>query len=608
MQVKQIYSILNDVMKEVTGGYIAVLNDQGEEVRQEVIVNEDLSNIVDMGTIVFDPHKNWADNYVKSMINRIGREVFVDRVYSGYAPDVRRDAWEYGSIMSKTRCKIFDAKPNPSWSLEKGQTVNQFEFCPPEVTQKFYNHKEAWQIDCSFTNEQLKESFTSAEAMNRFIGMIENRINTSMTIYIDSLIMRTINNFMAEKIKDRNGVVDVLTPFNALRTTPLSAEQAANDKDWFRYFALQVKKYVERFRAPSVKFNTEDSNVTFTPRDFARLVIHSDISSAMEVYLQSDTYHDDLVKIGQYETVPFWQTQGENYDLAETSRIDVKVSSDGTIIDRNYIVGVLFDYDALGVLNDNRRTTSSFNANGEYWTNFYKIDTSYFNDLAENGIIFIMGSGQPNVITIPMEQDETIWGYKVSELQGSDLTVDNNFMKISGTLEYIVDGALPPTWGDGNFMALKWLSIPADATSCKIGIDNLVEIIDDPERSGTVKVSDTTKKLRVVTTTPAGVQTQLYDLSGLTLRTPSARISPRPTTMTVNETVQLTAETYPEGLEIVWSSKDEEYATVSETGLVTATGAGTADIRVSTSGSTQLDHINIAVSAEQAKKTTKKTE
>lgn len=610
MQVKQIYGILNDVMKEVTGGYISVLNDEGEQVRQEVIVNEDLSNIVDMGTLVFDPHRNWTDNYVKSMINRIGREVFVDRTYEGYAPDVRRDAWEYGSIMSKTRCKIFDAKPNPSWSLEKGQTVNQFEFCPPEVTQKFYNHKEAWQIDCSFTNEQLKESFTSAEAMNRFIGMIENRINTSMTIYIDSLIMRTINNFMAEKIKDKNGIVDVLTPFNALRTTPLTAEQAANDKDWFRYFALQVKKYVERFRAPSVKFNTEDSNVTFTPRDFARLVIHSDISSAMEVYLQSDTYHDDLVKIGQYETVPFWQTQGENYDLAETSRIDVKVSSDGTIIDRNYIVGVLFDYDALGVLNDNRRTASSYNSNGEYWTNFYKIDTSHFNDLAENGIIFIMGSGQPNVITTPMEQNETIWGYKVSDLQGSDLTVDNNFMKISGTLEYIVDGALPPTWGNGNFMALKWLSIPADATSCQIGIDNLVEIINDPERNGTVKVSDTTKKLRVVTTTPAGVQTQLYDLSGLTLRTPSAKISPRDTTIASGSTLQLTAsDVYPAGISVTWESSNQQSATVSDAGLVTAAYSGNSYISLMY-GDTELDKIKITVTEQQqqTKKTTKKTE
>ena len=307
----------------------------------------------------------------------------------------------------------------------------------------------------------------------------------------------------------------------------------SNDKDFYRYFALKVKQYVERFRAPSVKFNDngDDPNVTFTPREYSRLVIHSDISTGMEVYLQSDTYHDDLVKIGSYETIPFWQTQGENYDLAETSRIDVKVSSDGTAIDRNYIIGVLFDYDALGVLNDNRRTTTAYNANGEYWTNFYKVDTSYFNDLAENGIIFVMGSGVPNVITEPMAQTEKVWGYDVSDLQGSDLTVDNDNMKITGTLHYVSDGALPPTWGAGNFLALKWLSIPSDATECTVGIENQVSILNDPNRNGTVKVTSTTQKLKVITTTPAGTNTQEYDLSGLILEAQNTREEPEAKTV-----------------------------------------------------------------------------
>lgn len=527
MQVKQIYGILNDVMKEVTGQRVTA---EGEP--DVFIVNEDLSNIVDMGTVVFQG-QTWKDNYVKSMINRIGREVFVDRTYEGYAPNVLRDAWEYGSIMSKTRCKIFDAKANPSWSLEAGQTVNQFEFSPPDVTQKFYNSKVAWQIDCSFTEEQLKESFTSAAAMNRFISMIENRIQTSMTIYIDSLIMRTINNFMAEKINANNSVIDVLTGFNDTQVTPITAAAAVSNKEFYRYLAYRTDLDIERFRAPSANFNIDDeANVTFTPRDFAHFVLHSDFASGMKVYLQSDTYHENLVTLGDFETVPFWQSQGEDYDLQITSRIDVKLASDNTkIVDRNYIIGVLFDRDALGVLNDNRRVTTAYNANGEYWTNFYKVDTSYFNDLAENAIIYVLGNGIPNVDTEPMKPGEIVWGYRVNELQ-SNVKVDNTSMKITGTLKYITEGALPPTWGNGNFLALEWLDIPADATSCKVGITNLVEILTDPDRNGTVKVSDTTAKLRVITETPRGTNTQEYDLSGLTLEAPTEQAEEEPKSTT----------------------------------------------------------------------------
>ena len=395
MQVNQIYSILNDVILEVTGQNVA---EEGEPAA--FILNEDLSNIVDMGTKIFS--NNWKDNYVKSLLDRIGREVFVDRTYEGYAPRVLRDSWEYGSIMSKTRCKIFDAKANPSWNLQKGETVNQFEFNPPDVTQKFYNSKTAWQIDCSFTDYQLRESFTNAAAMNRFISMIENRIQTSMTIYIDSLIMRTINNFIAEKINAGNSVIDVLAGFNATQETPITAAAAVSKKEFYRYLAYRTDLDIERFRAPSANFNIDDeANVTFTPREYAHFVLHSDFAAGMKVYLQADTYHENLVTLGDFETVPFWQAQGDAYQLATTSRIDVKLASNNeTTVNRNYIIGILFDRDALGVLNDNRRVTSAYNANGEYWNNFYKVDTSYFNDLAENAIIYVLGTGAIPTVTL----------------------------------------------------------------------------------------------------------------------------------------------------------------------------------------------------------------
>lgn len=397
MKVSQIYTILNDVFSEVTGKLVIP-----EDAEPLPIVEEDLKNIVDIGGVISD--YNLYDNYVKAMINRIGRDIFVDRSYEGYAPDVLRDSWEYGSIMSKTRCKVFDAKANPAWALTAGTTVNQFEFNPPEVTQKFYNKGTAWQIDCSFTDYQIRESFKSAAEMNKFMSMIENRINVSLTIHRDSLVMRTINNFIGEKLYASNGVIDLLAGYNATIESPITAAAALYDKNFLRYAACEIKLWLDRFKAPSVNFNTEEDNVSFTPQEYAHLVLHSDLARRMEVYLQSDTYHDDLVKIGEYETVPFWQSQGDKYQLAMTSRIDIELGSSTTAskkaINRNYIVGVLFDRDALGVLCEHERVNSAYNANGEYWTNFYKQDVRYFNDLAENGIVFVLGTGSIPTITL----------------------------------------------------------------------------------------------------------------------------------------------------------------------------------------------------------------
>lgn len=406
MEVKQISALLNDVFKEVTGQLVPQ-QDGDDELPPVAIIQEDLSDIVTVGTTVMNA--SWKDNFCKALIDRIGREVYVSRAYRGYAPNVYRDSWEYGSIMTKVRCKMFEAEDNPAWSLQKGQSVDQFVYTPPEVSQRFFNSKTSWEIDCSFTDVQLQESFRSAEEMNRFISMIETTINNSKTIYKDSLVMRTINNFIGEKLYSNNGVIDLLAGYNETLESPITAAQAMRSKEFFRYAALQIKLFLKRFAAPSTNFNEQSGEfeiVTFTPEEYSHLILHDDLAQAIEVYLQSDTYHDDLVKLTKFETVPFWQIQGDKYQFANTSRIDVKLASSTSTttktVNRNYILGILFDRDALGVLCDRSRVNSSYNAKGEYYNNFYKEDCEYFNSLEENALVFVLGDG--NIPTIELDK------------------------------------------------------------------------------------------------------------------------------------------------------------------------------------------------------------
>lgn len=408
MEVTQISSLLNDVFKEVTGQLIPQ-TEGDEEAEPVAVIQEDLSDIVTVGQKVMN--SAWKDNYTKALVDRIGREIYVSRTYTGYAPDVYRDSWEYGSIMTKVRTKYFDAKPNPAWSLEKGKSVDQFVYTPPEVSQRFYNKKDAWQIECSFTDYQLRESFRSPEEMNKFISMIETTINNSKVIYKDSLVMRTINNFIGEKIYANNGVIDLLEEYNEGLANPITAAQAMRDKEFFRFAAMTIMLFVKRFAAPSTNFNIQQDEfdiVTFTPDEYSHLVLHDNFAKGVEVYLQSDTYHDDLVKLTKYETIPFWQFQGKKYKFAETSRIDVKLASStaqqSKTVNRNYILGMLFDRDALGVLCDHERVTTSYNSDGEYYNNFYKNDSEYFNSLEENAIVFVLGDGE--IPTITLDKDE----------------------------------------------------------------------------------------------------------------------------------------------------------------------------------------------------------
>lgn len=406
MEVKQIYNMINEWQQELTGG--AQFDDE-----HPWIVKEDLSNLVDVGkkvmnagSVTIDGEK-WRDNFVRSMIDRIGRMVFVERPYVSQFPDLRRDEWTYGSIMTKSRCKRFKAKPNPAWSLVPGEAVEQFAFEPPEVMTLFYNALDAWQVDCSFANRQLRSAFTSPREMDRFLSMIESAIQRSLDAQIESITSRTLNGLIAEKIYRGKAVVDLLAEYN--KTVPaadaLTAANCRYNVDFQRFMAYTFLVYKKRLAAATSWFieAEEEGYDTQTPAERLRFALHNDFAAALDTYLQSETYHNEFTNIGSYDTVTEWQTSGSNtgFDFGATSRIYAACPSDKThIVNRTHIVGIMWDWDAAMLLNTERHVESSYNSNGEYYSNFYKCETHSAIDLLENAVVFVIGEGTVPTITL----------------------------------------------------------------------------------------------------------------------------------------------------------------------------------------------------------------
>ena len=392
MLATQIYEFLTEVYQEVTG--------------QESILKEDLSNITDVGATLLSA--NYRETYTNSLLNRIGRMVFVDRPYSGFAPRIIREAWEYGSIMSKSRVKDFTPTANMAWNLIPGQSVDQFVYTPPTVQTTLYNQMVAWEIDCSFLDDQLKQSFTSAAEYDKFISMIVTQIQNSEVQQIDSLVMRNINAMAGRRIYRNIAVVDLLAGYNATVLSPITEAEAATNKDFARYTAYQILLYKDRMKAKTAAFcENEEGYTTFTPAEYLHLVLLSDFAKSIDVYLQSDTYHNDFTEIGSYETIPFWQGSGSTFALADTSAIYAEIPIDpikdfNLTVDRNYVLGVMFDRDACGIINERRNVAVTYNSRGRYWNNFYQVETRLFTDPAENCVVFVLGSGSGTVPTIKL--------------------------------------------------------------------------------------------------------------------------------------------------------------------------------------------------------------
>lgn len=376
MKVTQIYEITNTVTSEVLG--------------KENVVNEDLSNIVDVGKEIIDSDK--VDNYVNKLVHHIGKVEFNNQKYSGNAKSVLMDSWEYGSILQKIDAELPTAYENETWNLVDGKSYDPNVFYQPKVTSQFFDNKVTFEIPISFAEKQVKDSFNNKNQLNGFLSMLTNQVDTSMTIKLDSLIMRTINNYIGNVLDKNNSntSINLLKLYNDKTSNKLTVKECLTDSGFLRFANFVINTYVDRISRISTVFNIGGKE-RFTNVENKNLILLTDFVNSSEVFLQADVRHNELTGVNSFDTVPYWQGSGKNFTFEEISSINVKVNNgtkSGKDITKSGIIGVLFDRYSLGVTNLDKRVTTNYNPKAEFYTNFYKSDSGYFNDFNQNFIVF----------------------------------------------------------------------------------------------------------------------------------------------------------------------------------------------------------------------------
>lgn len=385
MDFKQVYELVNQATNEVLG--------------ETAILKEDLTNVVDIGDAIDNARA--FDGYVRSLVNHIGKCIFVNRVYRGSVPSILMDGWEYGSILEKINCELPEAQENESWELTDGAEYNPNIFKAPKVEAKFYNKRVTFEIQMSFAEKQVKQSFSNAGQLNAFVSMIYTAVENALTIKIDSLIMKTINNLTGETYNDEDAgsgygassgirAVNLLYLYNQKFSQSLTADECLTDKDFIRFASYTIGLYKDRLSKMSTLFNIGGKE-RFTPADSLHLVLLSDFDRSAKVYLYdaNGQLKDGNLQLPSAEIVPYWQGSGTSYAFGDVSKVYAK-TSDNHDVEITGILGVMFDHNALGVTNIDRRVTTNYNPKGEFYNNYYKFDAGYFNDFNENFVVFFV--------------------------------------------------------------------------------------------------------------------------------------------------------------------------------------------------------------------------
>lgn len=374
--VNQIYTLVNEVSKESMG--------------EQAISVKDTSTLVALGDAVLKSDVD-TENFMNALVDRIGRTVFSVRRYESTAEGMVRHPFEFGCIVQKIYVDLPEAKENNSWEIGKSEYEPKFApVIKPSVKQKLFNKITTWEIDVTIPDFMLRTAFTNEIAMATFIDAIFTSMDNMMQLALENNANLTRASFIARKIHGAKpcGAINLLHEYNTLTNATLTVPQALMNAEFLAWASREINLWVKRITKMSTLFN-EEGYKRHTPKDKLVVNLLQDFTSACDTFLGANTFHDELVKLPMFEPVAYWQGSGTGFNFEDTSKISVKIDATTTVTESG-IIGVIYDYEAMGVTLKERRDTAERNNHDEY-TNYYnKANIGYFNDMSENGIVFYL--------------------------------------------------------------------------------------------------------------------------------------------------------------------------------------------------------------------------
>ena len=394
MKVTQVAALLNDTVKEDLG--------------LEAVINEDLSNVVDFGHEVFDVSEANKDSFCRSLISRIGRTIFVNRAYDGNTMALYRDSFEYGAVLQKiTLNSIPESEENESWKLEDMTSYDPYVFRKSDVSEKFFDLHEAFEVPLSITDEQIKSAFIDASALNAFVSMLWDGVDKSMSLKLEALATRTVTSFITKTInasfpsvdnnnyagmtsvKAINLLYEYNTQFGLTGGDALTKDNCLFSAEFIKFATQRIDLTLARLTKLSTLFNI-GAKPRFTPKSKQHVIMLSNFKSASDIYLNSGVYNKELTALPNATEVPYWQGSGTSYALSSVGNVhnEIKVGDSTKEISVSYVLAVAFDHDACGVYQERRNTTSAYNAKAEFTNYFAKYMCGTFADENENFVVF----------------------------------------------------------------------------------------------------------------------------------------------------------------------------------------------------------------------------
>ena len=382
--VNQIYAMVNDASKEALGS--------------QALTVKDTVTLVSLGNVVLSSDTN-KEAFYKALTDRIGRTVIAARAYSATKRSVKRDEMDWGLVYQKISYRRRDAVSNPTW-VDNAQADPFDVAIQTEAVQKLFAVMSTYSFEDSIPDGQLFTAFTNSAAMGAFISGIYINMRNYMEQAEENLANLAVDTLIAGVlIKGGNAQKrNLLTEYNTKYSQSLTVDTCLASTDFLKYATREISTTKDNMSVLSTVFNAE-AFPRHTPADKCVVEVLGQFASACDTYLQADTYHNELVKLPNYEKVVYWQSPGTNgFAFGDVSKINIENehlavagNTDGAI-EQGGILALVRDYDAAASVIMRRRSASIYNPRAERFNIFEKADQGYAVDLSENAVVFYIAN------------------------------------------------------------------------------------------------------------------------------------------------------------------------------------------------------------------------
>lgn len=388
MLINQITNVVNDAVKDALG-------------TSESITALDSSNIVALGKKISD--MDAYEPFFKSLANRIARTVYFVRSYSGSDRHILRDEHDYGAFIQKVYYKMPEAVDNPTYNFSgsdsKFQQVSPFDVeTTVEVTSMIFGGQGTWSVEIIRPLEQVKQAFTSPSAMASFIDGIYVTVDNAYELEMERIVALADNTAMASAIAGGQGR-NLLKEYNTAHTTTLTPAQALESADFLKYASMEINRTVDNMSKMTTVFNAKKYE-TFTPKDRLIMEMLSQFASASDMYLQADTFHNELVKLPNFEKVPYWQRPDKDFSFSACSSISVKntqlanvgtIGEDGAFA-QSGIIAFVHDEENVAAYFGERHSWEMMNPRSDVMIHGEKARKGFAVDGHANAVVFYIAS------------------------------------------------------------------------------------------------------------------------------------------------------------------------------------------------------------------------